>query len=400
MKTCIIVGAGGRGKDAYAPILAREHLLRVVGVAEPDADRRHAFCETYGIAENMAFDGWQSLFSQRRLADAVLICTQDRMHLAPTLAAIRCGYHILLEKPISPLTAEIDILEDALVGYDCVFMTGFVLRYTPFIRKIRALIDAGAIGDVMNMQLNENEGYWHHAHSYVRGQWNNADTSSPLIVAKSCHDFDLMLYLLGRHCTHIASYGTNGYFKAANAPGNVPARCTDGCAFADSCKYNAVRQYTAGEGRYFVHKFGCGTEDAAIIEALRSNPYGRCVYHCDNNVCDHQVAALEFEGGIAAVFTVSAFSQRNTRTIKLMGTEGEIGGCMEDGEIVLHRFADGTTEHFTVTHDGTKHCGGDGGLMRRFAEAVNADERFADARIFEAHRLALEAERVRKRNES
>ena len=372
MKTCIIVGAGGRGKDAYAPILTREKLLRVVGVAEPDAEKRRVFCAAYGIAPKMAFDGWQSLFSQGRLADAVLICTQDRMHLAPTLAAIRCGYHILLEKPISPLAAEIDTLEEALVGYDRVFMTGFVLRYTPFIRKIKALVDAGAVGDVMNMQLNENEGYWHHAHSYVRGQWNNADTSSPLIVAKSCHDFDLMLYLLGKHCIHIASYGTNGYFKATSAPGRVPARCTDGCDFADSCKYNAVRQYTAGEGRYFVHKFGCGTDDASIIEALKTNPYGRCVYRCDNNVCDHQVAALEFEGGIAAVFTVSAFSQRNTRTIKLMGTEGEIGGCMEDGVVVL----------------------------RRFAEAVNADECGADARIFEAHRLTLEAERVRKLNEN
>ena len=279
-------------------------------------------------------------------------------------------------------------------------MTGFVLRYTPFICKIKALLDAGAIGDVMNMQLNENEGYWHHAHSYVRGPWNNADTSSPLIVAKSCHDFDLMLYLLGRHCIHIASYGSNGYFKPENAPGAVPARCTDGCAFADACKYNAVRQYTAGEGRYFVHLFGCGTDETSVIEALKTNPYGRCIYRCDNNVCDHQVAALEFAGGISAVFTVSAFSQRNTRTIKLMGTEGEIGGCMEDGEIVLRRFAEGTTERFTVTHDGTRHCGGDSGLMRRFAAAVNADECFSDACVFEAHRLTLEAERIRRANEN
>ncbi|MDD6215070.1 MAG: Gfo/Idh/MocA family oxidoreductase [Firmicutes bacterium] len=395
MKTCIIIGAGGRGKDSYAPYIKKTGIIKIIGVAEPDLQKRSEFCSEYNIAENMAFANYRQLFRKGRLADAVLICTQDRMHLEPALMAIECGYHILLEKPISPFCEEIDRLEAALCGYNRVFMTGFVLRYTPFIKKIKEITDSGKIGKIMNMQINENEGYWHHAHSYVRGQWNNSKTSSPLIVAKSCHDFDLILYLTGSSCKSITSYGSNGYFSTENAPGDVPKRCTDSCPFAAECKYNAVKLYTDGAASYFVDKFECGTERNCIIDALKTNPYGRCVYRCDNDVCDHQVAAMEMTGGLCAVFTVSAFSLRNTRTIKLMGTDGEIGGCMEDGQIVLRRFFENCEERFSVSHDETRHCGGDGGLMRYFAESMENENYRIDHRIFEAHRLTLAAEKSR-----
>lgn len=398
MKTCIIVGAGGRGKDSYAPYIKKTGIMKIVGVCEPDEQKRTEFCREYGIGEDMAFCDYRELFARERLADAVLICTQDRMHLEPTLGAIERGYHILLEKPISPLEDEIDKIEAALAGYDKVFTTGFVLRYTPFVEKIREIISAGEIGEIMNMQLNENEGYWHHAHSYVRGQWSTAKTSSPLIVAKSCHDFDLMLYLLKGNCKNISSYGSNGYFTSENAPGNVPARCTDGCPYSDKCPYDAVRLYTEGEASYFVHKFECGFEKDSIIAALKTNPYGRCVYRCDNDVCDHQIAALEMDNGACAVFTVSAFSLKNSRTIKLMGTKGELGGCMEDGVLVLKKYLDNSEKKITVTHDGTRHCGGDGGLIRYFAAAMEDKNYRIDKRMFEAHRLVFAAEESRLEN--
>lgn len=400
MKTCVIIGAGGRGKDCYAPYIQSQGLFKITGVVEPDAQKREQFCRNYGIAEDMCFEEYSDFFAKGRLADAVLICTQDRMHIEPTLLAKQCGYHILLEKPIAPTLEEVELLEREFVGYDKVFMTGFVLRYTPFIRKIKELLSAGEIGEIVTMQLNENEGFWHHAHSYVRGPWSRSETSSPLIVAKSSHDIDLMLYLVGSSGKYISSYGDNTYFKRENAPGeDVPARCTDGCPYAERCIYNAVEQYTNGKARYFVHKFECGDKDEDIIEALKTNPYGRCVYRCDNDVCDHQVVSMEFENGVTAMFTVSAFSLENNRTLKLMGTKGEIGGCMETGEILLKRFRDMSETKFTVNHDGTKHCGGDGGLMDRFAEAVyHADER-VDPWMFEAHKIVFAAEEARVRRE-
>ena len=394
MKTCIIVGAGGRGKDAYALCIKKYGLFKIVGVAEPDAMKRTQFQRDYDIPDNMCFKDYKELFSKGRLADAVIICTQDRMHLEPTLLAKGCGYHIMLEKPIAPTLEEVLQLEDEFKDYDKVFMTGFVLRYTPFIKKIKEIIDSGEIGNVINMQLNENEGFWHHAHSYVRGPWNNSKNSSPLIVAKSSHDFDLIFYLINSSCKHISSYGSNTYFKAENAPGNVPERCTDGCDYADRCIYNAVKQYTEGKARYFVHKFECGYSNDAIIEALKTNPYGRCIYRCDNDVCDHQVVCMEFENGVTALFTISAFSLENNRTLKLMGTKGEVGGCMETGEILLKRFSDMSETRYVIGNDGTKHCGGDGGLMEYFAETIDNNGR-VDKWMFESHKIAFEAEESR-----
>ncbi|MBR5614399.1 MAG: Gfo/Idh/MocA family oxidoreductase [Clostridia bacterium] len=395
MKTCIIVGAGGRGKDCYAPYIKKTGIMKIVGVAEPDEQKRNQFKQNYDIADDMCFKDYHELFAKGRLADSVIICTQDKMHLEPTRLAVKCGYHILLEKPVATTAKELFEIEKIVSGYDKIFTTGFVLRYTPFIQKIKEIIAGGEIGDIITMQLNENEGFWHHAHSYVRGPWNNEATSSPLIVAKSCHDFDLMLYLIDLDCVRLSSYGYNSFFKPENAPGDVPPRCTDGCKFGDSCVYNAVKLYTEGQAKYFVHKFECGDSEEEIINALKTNPYGICVYRCDNNVCDHQVASVEFEGGVTAVFTVSAFSRDNTRTIKIMGSKGEVGGCMESGVLVLKRFSDMSEETFKITHDGTKHCGGDGGLMEHFARLLNG-ETVKDKWVFKAHKAVFAAEESRR----
>ena len=395
MKTCIIVGAGGRGKDSYAPYIKEKGILKIVGVAEPDEQKRNEFKKDYDIADDMCFCDYKELFAKGKLADSVIICTQDKMHLEPTRLAVECGYHIMVEKPIVTTYEELLELESIVSGYDKVFTTGFVLRYTPFIQKIKEIIKNGEIGDIITMQLNENEGFWHHAHSYVRGPWNNEANSSPLIVAKSCHDFDLMFYLVDAEYKNVSSYGSNQFFKNENAPQGVPLRCTDGCKYSETCVYNAVNLYTKGQARYFVHKFGCKDTDEDIIEALKTNPYGRCVYHCDNDVCDHQVASVEFENGITAVFTVSAFSRDNTRTIKIMGSKGEVGGCMEAGILVLKRFSDMSEQTFKITHDGTKHCGGDGGLMDYFANLVNSDEVYQDKWLLKAHKAVFAAEKSR-----
>ncbi len=394
MKTCIVVGAGGRGKNCYAPYIKEKKLMEIVGVADPDAEKRKEFQKDYGIADDMCFSDYHDLFEHSRLADAVLICTQDKMHIEPTCLAVKKGYHIMLEKPIATSETEVLELEKAVQGYDKVFMTGFVLRHTPFIKKIKEIIESGEIGEVLAMQLNENEGFWHHAHSYVRGPWNNEETSAPLIVAKSCHDFDLMMYLVGDDVKNVASYGENSFFKAENAPDGATSYCAD-CPHKADCIYNAEKLYTDGPASYFLHTFAKGKSREEVLELLKTSRYGRCIFRCDNNVCDHQTACLEFAGGATAMFTVSAFSKDNTRTIKLMGTKGEIGGCMELGEIVLKRFATMEEETFHITHDGTKHCGGDGGLMDYFAKTV-AEGGKPDELVFKSHKAVFASEKSRK----
>lgn len=395
MVTCVIVGAGGRGKDAYAPYIKKMGTMKIVGVAEPDKGKREQFKKEYNISDENSFEGYEELFLKGKIADACFICTQDKMHLEPLFMAMKCGYHIMLEKPISTCLEELIEIENASKNYDKVFITAYVLRYTPFVKKIKELIESGVIGSVVTVQHNENEGFWHHAHSYVRGEWSKAAESSPLIVAKSCHDFDLISYLINSKCTSVSSYGSNIFFVPDNAPGEVPLRCTDGCPFSGKCAYNAVELYTKGPARYFVHKFECENTDEAIIEALKTNPFGRCIYRCENDVCDHQVANLEFESGATAVFTVSAFSLENTRTLKIMGTKGEIGGCMEKGIITLKTFSDLKEEIINIDTDGTKHCGGDGGLIEHFLKLIENNENVTDEKMFESHRIAFAAEKSR-----
>lgn len=395
MITCVIVGAGGRGKDAYAPYIKSTGIMKIVGVAEPDERKREQFKKEYNISDENCFENYADLFSKGKIADACFICTQDKMHLEPLFMAMDFGYHIMLEKPISTCVEELIEIENATKNYNKVFITAYVLRYTPFIEKIKSLINSGIIGTVITIQHNENEGFWHHAHSYVRGEWSKAAESSPLIVAKSCHDFDLILYLVNSKCTSVSSYGSNTFFVQDNAPGDVPLRCTDGCQFSENCAYNAMKLYTKGPARYFVHKFECGNSDEEIIEALKNNPFGRCIYKCDNDVCDHQVVNLQFESGATAVFTLSAFSMENTRTLKVMGTKGEIGGCMEKGIITLKTFSDLKEDVIHIDTDGTKHCGGDGGLVEHFASLIKNQGNTTDKTMFESHRIAFAAEKSR-----
>ena len=395
MITCVIVGAGGRGKDDYAPYIKKSNLMKIVGVAEPDKAKRERFKIEYNISDENCFESYLDLFSKGKIADACFICTQDKMHLEPLFMAMNSGYHIMLEKPISTSIDELKRIETAARSYNKVFITAYVLRYTPFLKKIKSLIDSGTIGKVITVSHNENEGFWHHVHSFVRGEWSKATESSPIIVAKSCHDFDLILYLINSKCTNVSSFGSNTFFVPENAPGIVPDRCIDGCQFAESCVYNAVTLYTKGPAKYFVHKFECGQTDEEIIEALKNKPFGRCIYKCDNDVCDHQVTNLQFENGATAVFTLSAFSMENTRTLKIMGTKGEIGGCMEKGSITLKTFSDLKEQTFYIENDGTKHCGGDSGLVDYFVSLIENSEIKLDEKMFESHKIAFAAEESR-----
>ena len=392
MITCAIIGAGGRGKDAYAPYMKKHpEQFMIKAVAECDKKRREEFAKEFEIPPEMCFESYEEFFKKPKMCDCVLICTQDKQHFEPAMTAMNKGYHIYLEKPVSSDIDELKMLKSKAEEYDKLFMTGYVLRYTPFFMKIRDLLENGAIGTVVSVQHNENEGWWHHAHSYVRGPWSNSEKSSPLILAKSCHDMDLLLCIAGAPCKSISSYGSNLFFRPENAPENSGNRCFE-CRAAKNCKYNACTAYTKGDAKYFAHLLG--RNDKEVLETLKTSPYGRCVFKCDNNVPDHQVASMEFENGITAVFTVCAFTEKNTRTIKIMGTEGEIGGCMEEGEIIVRRFG-GETQSIKVTNDGSRHCGGDSGIMNKLYERISGEDIAFDSKIFDSHIIALAAEQSR-----
>ncbi|CAN5503583.1 Gfo/Idh/MocA family oxidoreductase [soil metagenome] len=400
-----LIGAGNRGGRVYADSLRRHpELARLAFIAEPDGARRKGLAALHGLSPDRLYASWEDLFETAPAPDAVIIATPDRLHLGPAIRALELGYPILLEKPIAPTREEVLRLARAASCSRGSVTVAHVLRYTAFFATLKRLLDEGRIGRLMTATHLENVGYWHFAHSFVRGNWRKLSAASPMILAKACHDLDLLRWLVGAPCLRVASFGGLGYFKAESAPVGAGERCLD-CAVERGCPYSAVRFYLeehAENHGWPVSAMTADTSPEGRLKALRSGPYGRCVYRCDNDVADHQVVALEFAGAVTATLTVSAFTSENTRTLKLMGSQGEIRGHLDKGEIEVRGFLDNESDFIRVAA-GPDHAGGDDGLMRSFLERLHMVKAGLEvpealsslAASTESHLMAFAAEEAR-----
>lgn len=396
--TAVVLGAGSRG-DIYASYaLAHPEELEIVAVAEPRPDRLRQFAEKHRLPPERCFTSWEELLAQPKLADAAFVCTMDDMHTAPALQALAQGYHILLEKPMSNSEEECRAIEAAAREADRVMAVCHVLRYTPFYQTIKALIDRGGIGQVCAVTQIENVGYWHQAHSFVRGNWRNSRETSPMLLQKSCHDMDILLWLVGRDCLRVSSFGSLRHFTAENAPAGAPARCLDGCPHSGSCPYYAPKIYLTGKTGWPVDVVTTDLTPAGIEKALREGPYGRCVYHCDNDVVDRQVVELEFDGGAVGSFVMTAFTADFSRQLKIMGTRGQIQADMGTKEIVLHPFGqEAEVIPLDMGSEASGHGGGDFGLVRDFLTVLRhgGESRSSARASLQSHLICFAAERSR-----
>jgi len=404
----ILVGAGIRG-DIYGHWIS-EHpgRARVVAVADPDPDRRADAADLHGLAEAATAADWRELVADPRRADAAIITTQDAQHVAPAVAFAEAGYDILLEKPIAPTEGECRQVVDAVRHNKVVFGVCHVLRYAPYTRALRELLAAGRIGEIVSVDHIEPVGFAHYAHSYVRGNWRRAETSAPMLLAKSGHDLDWLRFVVGRPVRTVSSFGGLKLFRPENRPAGAADRCTD-CSLQQTCAYSAVRIYrdhlAAGDLHWPLRVLTPRPDAESVAAALRTGPYGRCVWACDNDVVDHQVVALEFDGGATATFTMTAFTTSRPRQTHLFGTLGEI--YCDGTRIRVTDFRTLRTEtldvEVPVSPDDpllSGHVGGDAGLMDAFITAVatrdtgwigtTADEALA------AHHLVFAAEQSRR----
>lgn len=404
--TAILIGAGQRGAGAYASYaLQYPNELEFVGVAEIRPERLKEFKDLHGILENNCFSSWEEILSQPKMADCALICTQDQMHFQPILQAEEKGYHILCEKPITADKLELLAIDQLARTTQKTISVCHVLRYSPFFTEIKKILDSGKIGELVTIQHMESIGYWHMAHSFVRGNWSNTEESCPIILAKCCHDLDILLWLVGAHCTQVSSFGGLKHFTQANAPKDAPKNCMEGCPNRDSCPFYAPRFYlehakAISDGYTKVVSIDTGRD--AVLKALAEGPYGRCVYHCENNAADHQVVNLEYDNGVTASLTMSAFTNKCERTITLMGTRGQIKGNMEENKIELVDFVSGNTTEICLSTPNTGHSGSDVSMMKHFADLVRADGKkdnvSAATEAVESHLIALAAEESRIAN--
>ena len=383
MKTTVaIVGLGSRGRVTYAPI-AKQYpdLMEITALADINPACVEEAAKEYNVPKERCFTSAEELLAQPKLADAIFICTQDQDHVREALVALEKGYHILMEKPISPSAEDCNKLLEASRKYDRKIVVCHVLRYTPFFSKIKEIISEGIIGDVVTIQAIENVGYWHQAHSFVRGNWRNSNTTSPMCLQKTCHDFDLYLWLADKTPKRVSSMGDTYFFKEACAPEGAALRCMDGCKAKENCPFDAEKIYITnkrtgiaqGNTEWPVDVLAIHPTEESIYEAIKTGPYGRCVFHCDNNVVDHQITNIENTDGSNISFSMSGFtSDGASRYCKIMGTKGDITADMTKNIIEIGLFGQ-PREVIDVTKlatDFSGHGGGDVRMVLEFLEMI------------------------------
>lgn len=382
--TTVIVGAGHRGVlyGSYAERHPEE--LTVVGVADPNEVRREKTAARFSIPDHRCFSSAEELAGAGRLADTVINGTMDLQHVPTTLPLLELGYDVLLEKPICPTRGELLELLGTVRRTGRKLMVGHVLRYAPFYVAIRQRVAAGEIGHIMAMHTSERVSYHHMAAAFVRGRWRSREGSNPMLLAKCCHDLDLLAWIKsGVRPTQVASVGALTHFRSEMAPAGAGLRCLVDCEIEADCPYSARKNYIEQNlwGAYAwepIEHLQDPTEEQKIASLKTDNPWGRCVYHCDNDVVDHQSVIVQFEDDTTATHDMVCGTARPCRTIHLVGTQGEIEGVMEEGKFVV-RHADPRRGHeyseepvdLSVTGDG--HGGGDLRLVGDFVRVVKGE---------------------------
>lgn len=407
--TVAIAGLGGRGKDCYAKAQHKfPEEMKIVAIADIVPEKVDEVAKEYGVPADMCFESAEKMLEQPKLADVMFICTMDRQHYGHTMAALEAGYDILLEKPISPDLKECKEIAECANRLGRKVVVCHVLRYTPFYQALKAQMDSGKIGDIVAIQAMEQVGYWHQAHSFVRGNWRNSTETSPMILQKACHDMDILTWLAGSDCKSLSSVGGLKEFKPEMAPEGATERCVD-CPHKDTCPYSAVKYYVSkvrkGEIRWPVNIVLENATEETMLETLKTSPYGRCVYHCDNDVVDHQMVQMSMDNGVIINFVMSAFTVGG-RDLRVLGTRGFIEGNMDFGTLKVRVFdgfggtADEDIDVFALSDDFSGHGGGDNRLVKDLLEIVAGEKNPGAAltsidKSIESHFMSMAAEESR-----
>ncbi|XP_078725660.1 putative oxidoreductase YteT [Lampetra fluviatilis] len=410
--TVLVIGGGNRGRGYSFFALDFPKRMKVVGIADPRLFARTQFQREHGLEKSSVFTDWREAAELERFADAVFICTPDRLHKDPAVAFAAKGYHVLLEKPMAVSEGDCEAIVAACRRADVMLSVCHVLRYYPPVQKVKELLDKGVIGDVVHIQHLEPVGHFHFAHSFVRGNWRREDESSFSLLAKSCHDLDLVLYWLGgKRCLKVSSFGALCHFTKEHQPPGASSRCVD-CALSDGCAYSATKYLAMAMGGRVGWPLDVVCPDGeasvgAVRDALRSGPYGRCVYESDNDVATNQVVTMEFEGGTTASFSMVAFTEKLcVRKTTIYGTKGELH-CEGAGPVRVYDFLSESSAHHPAASAAasTRLCGHGGAdffLVDAFISAVAKKEPSliltGPGETLKSHLLVFAAERARREN--
>lgn len=405
MLEILVIGAGSRGRYTFGPLALKHNSgAKIVAVAEPNNEKREAMMKEHNIPEHRAYKSGEEALKKDKFCDAVIITTPDKTHYDLALLALGKGYHVLLEKPMATSPKECYEIVQAQKKSGGVLSVAHVLRYAPFFQEVKNLVDCKDLGEVLNIDLMEEIGYWHFAHSYVRGNWRKKRESGPIILTKCCHDMDILSWLIKDNIKSVFSTGSRKHFRKSNAPKGSTLRCVSNCKVKESCPYNAERFYlNVKDPENVIWPLNVISPVDLSLEArrkaLETGPYGRCAFKCDNDVCDNQEVAIRFKNGLRARFTLTAFGSESTRKLRIYLEKGEIHGDLNAGSLRIVKYSGirGKDEIKQIEFAAKGgHGGGDEPLFQSFIKTINnnnSDYNLTSAEAsLQSHLLSFAAE--------
>jgi predicted dehydrogenase len=421
----VLIGAGNRG-NTFGELARRHHAdaVRFVAVAEPNPIRRGRFAAAHRIPAERCFESWEDLVALGQLGEGALVCTTDPLHERPTNALLELGYDVLLEKPMAPTLEACMSLVRTAERTGRHLMLGHSMRYTDYFMKVREIVQSGELGEIITVEHRENVSYDHSTHSYVRGSFRRADLCGSMLLAKCCHDLDVLVWTLGSRPKRISSIGSLRHFRAESVGPEIPERCTDGCPIERECPFSAIQIYLEARPyaelragldgpadevtlpyRWPFKAISHDLSPAGRLKALREGPWGRCVYRCDNDVVDNQIVTMEFENGVSVVLAMHGHSHEDYRSMRYDGTHGTLRGRV--GMLPGSRIELDVHDHFDDrrrlvpterVEDGIGHIqGGDHRLFPAFLRVLRGEEtpRTSARESLESHLMAFAAEEAR-----
>ena len=411
--TIAIIGCGSRGIDSYGNLFnSAKERWNIVSLCDINEKQLSIAKEKMGVADNCFIS--EDEFFEKKRADLLVVATQDRDHTRMCLKGLQLGYDILLEKPISPIKEELDALIEAQKKYGGKVMVCHVLRYSPVFRKIKEVLDSQKLGRLIGVESLEQVGFWHQAHSYVRGNWRKEEDTSPMLMAKCCHDLDLLQYYIGSKCKQVYSVGDLTFFNEENKPDGAAERCQD-CKYNQSCIYSAENLYVGrwkAQGSpndawpFNVVDRSFPITEESLRKAYETTPYGRCVFSCDNNVVDYQSVVMTFENGVHATHTMTAYTEWSGRKMTFHCTHGSIEFDEANHQLRIFTFGKELEEYdprelIKELRSKTKFFGHGGSELVMLDELYNIlcgddNSRTTLENSVESHLIAIAAEESRK----
>ena len=410
-----VVGYGNRGQVYADYSLEEPQEVEVVAVVDCNVYKLELAKERYGLTDRQVFSSYKEFLASGLEVDVVVNATMDQVHYQTAMEILQSKNNMLIEKPIVAKREELVNIQKAAKENGCLVFVCHVLRYSPFYKTIKETLQSGKLGDVVSMEMNEHVWIPHYLTSYVRGKWNKeSECGSPILLAKCCHDMDLLVWLNQAKAQSVSCFGHRSHFTAANKPKEATECCFD-CPHKESCKYSAVELYYKNDTMPFLVWDALDKPYDEITQEekenfLRQSDYGKCVYDCGGDVMDRQSLVVDFANGSVASFTLSCGTVRPSRYIHIVGTEGEIEGKLEEDKYVYRVYDKkkvGYNEEIVdvsakVVNNAVYggHSGGDYGIMHDLVRYLNGDCTSVSITLLDdsvqSHFLVYAAEESRK----